>query len=55
MMMEALSTSETLVNLCQFTWQYNPEDSHLHKIYSVISKYIPQNVYKTSGQMCHMK
>jgi hypothetical protein len=28
-MMEAVQTSETLVNY-QFTWRYNPEDSHLH-------------------------
>jgi hypothetical protein len=29
-MMEAVRTSETLVNLHQSTWHYNPEDSHLH-------------------------
>jgi hypothetical protein len=29
LMMEALQTSETLVNLYQSTWRYNPEDSHL--------------------------
>jgi hypothetical protein len=29
-MMEAASTSETLVNFCQTTMRYNPEDSHLH-------------------------
>jgi hypothetical protein len=29
-MMEAASTSETLVNFYQTTWRYNPEDSHLH-------------------------
>jgi hypothetical protein len=29
MMMEAVQTSETLVNLQQSTWCYNPEDSHL--------------------------
>jgi hypothetical protein len=28
-MMEAASTSETLVNFCQTTRRYNPEDSHL--------------------------
>jgi hypothetical protein len=28
--MEAVSTSETLVNLYQSTWRYNPEDSHFH-------------------------
>jgi hypothetical protein len=28
-MMEAASTSETLVNLYQATRRYNPEDSHL--------------------------
>jgi hypothetical protein len=29
LMMEAARTSETLVNLYQSTWHYNPEDSHL--------------------------
>jgi hypothetical protein len=28
-MMDAASTSETLVNFYQTTWRYNPEDSHL--------------------------
>jgi hypothetical protein len=27
--MEAVRTSETLVNLYQNTWRYNPDDSHL--------------------------
>jgi hypothetical protein len=30
-MMEAARTSETLVNFCQTTRRYNPEDSHLKK------------------------
>jgi hypothetical protein len=30
LMMEAVQTSETLVNLHQSTRRYNPEDSHLH-------------------------
>jgi hypothetical protein len=30
LMMEATSTSETLVNFYQTTRRYNPEDSHLH-------------------------
>jgi hypothetical protein len=30
LMMEAASTSETLVNFYQTTRRYNPEDSHLH-------------------------
>jgi hypothetical protein len=30
-MMEALQTSEMLVNLYQCKQQYNPEDSHLHE------------------------
>jgi hypothetical protein len=30
LMMEAARTSETLVQLYQTTWCYNPEDSHLH-------------------------
>jgi hypothetical protein len=29
LMMEAAGTSETLVNFCQTTRHYNPEDSHL--------------------------
>jgi hypothetical protein len=29
LMMEAERTSETLVNIYQTTWRYNPEDSHL--------------------------
>jgi hypothetical protein len=29
-MMEAVQTSEVLVNSYQCTWRYNPEDSHLH-------------------------
>jgi hypothetical protein len=30
LMMEAASTSETLVNFYETTRRYNPEDSHLH-------------------------
>jgi hypothetical protein len=30
LMMEAVQTSETLVNLFQSTRRYNPEDSHHH-------------------------
>jgi hypothetical protein len=30
LMMQAASTSETVVNVYQTTWRYNPEDSHLH-------------------------
>jgi hypothetical protein len=30
LMMEAVQTSETLVNLYQSRWLYNPEDSRLH-------------------------
>jgi hypothetical protein len=29
LMMEAVQTSETLVNSYDFAWHYNPEDSHL--------------------------
>jgi hypothetical protein len=35
MIMEAVSTSETLVNFYQTKRRYNPEDSHLH-IYDLI-------------------
>jgi hypothetical protein len=31
LMMEAVQTSETLVNSYKSTWHYNPEDSHLFK------------------------
>jgi hypothetical protein len=31
LMLEAASTSETLVNFYQTTRRYNPEDSHLHE------------------------
>jgi hypothetical protein len=30
-MMEAVQTSDMLVNLHQSEWQYNPEDGHLHR------------------------
>jgi hypothetical protein len=30
LMIEAASTSETLVNFYETTQRYNPEDSHLH-------------------------
>jgi hypothetical protein len=30
LMMEAVETSETLVNSYQTTRRYNPEDSHVH-------------------------
>jgi hypothetical protein len=29
-MMEAVSTSQTLVSFCETTWRNIPEDSHLH-------------------------
>jgi hypothetical protein len=32
LMMEAARTSETLVNFCQTTQLYNPEDSHLSTV-----------------------
>jgi hypothetical protein len=30
--MMAARTSEMLVNFCQTTWRYSPEDSHLHDV-----------------------
>jgi hypothetical protein len=30
LLMEAVQTSETVVNLYQSSWHYNPSDSHLH-------------------------
>jgi hypothetical protein len=35
LMMEAVQTSETLVNLYQSTWYYNPQDSHLRNVMSL--------------------
>jgi hypothetical protein len=32
LMMEAASTSETLLNFYQTTWHNNPEDSHLQTL-----------------------
>jgi hypothetical protein len=37
MIMEAASTTETLVNFYQITQRYNPEDSHLHTRHRVIT------------------
>jgi hypothetical protein len=31
-MVEAVQTSETMVNLYQSTWRYNPEDSHFQQV-----------------------
>jgi hypothetical protein len=36
LMMEAVRTSEMLVNLYQSTWRYNPEDGHLHYLLIVM-------------------
>jgi hypothetical protein len=36
LMMEAVSTSETSVNLYQTTQRYNPEDSHLLPDYTAL-------------------
>jgi hypothetical protein len=38
LLMEAVSTSETLVNFYRTTRRYNPEDSHLHPIKSSFPK-----------------
>jgi hypothetical protein len=35
LIMEAIQTSTTLVNLYQSTWRYNTEDNHLHMLSSV--------------------
>jgi hypothetical protein len=37
LMMEAASTSETMVNFYQTTWCNNPEDNHLHVQHSLTS------------------
>jgi hypothetical protein len=44
MMMEAASTSETLVNFYQTTRRYNPEDSHHHLCACLLS--LCENVWK---------
>jgi hypothetical protein len=38
LMMEAVRISETLVNVHQPTWRYNPEDSHLLYINTVLQQ-----------------
>jgi hypothetical protein len=38
LMMELVQTSETVVNFYQSTRRYNPEDSHLQRLYSYIYK-----------------
>jgi hypothetical protein len=40
LMMEAVQASEMLVNSYQFTWRYNPEDSHLHHGCSLIKLHL---------------
>jgi hypothetical protein len=52
-MMEAARTSETLVNFCQTTRRYNPEDSHLHIVSSFdvsqteyVSEYVTHATYE---------
>jgi hypothetical protein len=37
LMMGAARTSETLVNFYQTTRRYNPEDSHLHGLYTLMT------------------
>jgi hypothetical protein len=37
MTIEAASTSEMSVNLCQTTWRNNPEDSHLKTYVCILS------------------
>jgi hypothetical protein len=46
-MMEATSTSETLVNFYQITWNNNPEDNHLHEKGVFTSK-----TYGGTGAIC---
>jgi hypothetical protein len=47
LMMEAASTSETLVNFCQTTRRNNPEDSHLHRVGMPIR-------HPTDSYICHI-
>jgi hypothetical protein len=46
--MEAVVTSETLVNFYQTTWCYNPEDSHFRIHYCENIKSTPY--YRAAGQ-----
>jgi hypothetical protein len=41
LMMEAVQTSETLVNSYQCTRRYNPEDSHFHYCVRKVSPLVP--------------
>jgi hypothetical protein len=53
-MMEAASTSETLVNFYQTTRRYNPEDSHLHNEMLVVSSVLSLQI-KHSKFCCYKK
>jgi hypothetical protein len=47
LMLEAASSSETLVNFCQTTWRYNPQDSHLRTHHRENLKfYYVKNIWK---------
>jgi hypothetical protein len=47
LMMEAASTSETLVNFYQTTCRYNPEDSHLQG--RIIYDSVQCDIYRLTG------
>jgi hypothetical protein len=47
-MMEAASTSETLVNFCQTTWHNIPEDSHLQILVKLTSIKFDENLFSGS-------
>jgi hypothetical protein len=52
-MTEEVRTSETLVNLYQSTWRYNPEGSHLLWFYLASSTRLHSGTYqKTRIEVC---
>jgi hypothetical protein len=55
LMMEAASTSETLVNFYQTTRRYNPEDSHLStQRRENLRSYLVRTLHKTGNYLCYV-
>jgi hypothetical protein len=55
LMMEAIRTSETLVNCYQTTLRYNPEDSHLHTRHRENFKSYPSLALNLSNYQTRVK
>jgi hypothetical protein len=55
LMMEAVQTSETLINSYQSTRQYNPEDSHLQSLIMIIYEYNRNVQFKTMKPVTSFK